>query len=916
MLTKSNKKNGKYSKLKVFFTVITTLLTIVIIHKSLFYPINFESTRYYYNSETDNQDKPLVLLESVPQIFEASITKIDKNKTSSMKFSSTKDLEKIKGLEINLNEDLFNLKVSGKTIYNKSYVQYEKIRVRYEAKNNTFTITVNDKIFDNIKLETNNTPSFTGYHLNSENILFESTVESKNWKRNFGNDRYFLLFLLLILISIFLYFNNFKIRIAKFNTITLGDCIVVLSLITSGFISPPGFDDGEILSLIRNMHIFGYAASFSSGYPLGQWWFAVNSYWFNNIDQIFLLRLPNLLIYLTSWILIDRFIVKNIVQDLKYRKINLLNSLIFLVFSLAWAGTLRYDPPIILLLSVALICFYKYSIERKLYYLFFVGILISISISTSISGFVILPLGIFLIKSIIQNFNRKNIFVIYNIIFLNFGFFTWIFFYNSNLRTWIMDLKATFEVGDHSVLFLNEIERYKWIFNIWGSAARLSVMITVFTIILTLIYILRKNSNFEVKNKEFLASTLVVFLGLVLTPSKFGWHFQVYLPLTLILSAFVLNEIDRSKYNLKKLSPLIAGSLIPVVSGMNIFGFTVTETYRTNGPINYYEKYLNLDHLSSYAKGLLIYFALLIIIYLSLKLRESNKSNYFSISFFIIILTIISPSIVYPILDARDATNWNFTKQSTYGMYSSAKACGIEYSTSVISGLTQLPKNDNLSTEFKQTSTSKIDLSNPIIRDNVAVTQIFNYSIPNNTEKVVFWLSGVSTPQDGSVLISLFDGLRELSKTSVEANAQILGDDWQIFEVNTSLATSMRIEFLQKDVRISNWRIIHPGVPHFAKLEDSFKSPTHSIGSYWANYLFFPCATLGVKNNGVKLVPEYQFGNIVSMRNESLYSAESELIPVGCLEMLNLQAKPQNCFYRVVYKGDEVWKDKIDIKSY
>jgi len=213
---------------------------------------------------------------------------------------------------------------------------------------------------------------------------------------------------------------------------TLGDGIVVLSLITSGFISPPGFDDGEILSLIRNMHIFGYAASFSSGYPLGQWWFEVNSYWFNNIDQIFLLRLPNLLIYLTSWILIDRFIVKNIVQDLKYRKINLLNSFIFLVFSLAWAGTLRYDPPVILILSMALICFYKYSIERKLHYLFFVGILISISISTSISGFVILPLGIFLIKSILQNFSRKNIFVIYNIIFLNFGFFTWIFFYVYN----------------------------------------------------------------------------------------------------------------------------------------------------------------------------------------------------------------------------------------------------------------------------------------------------------------------------------------------------------------------------------------------------------------------------------------------------------------------------------------------------
>ena len=916
MLTKSNNINGKYSKLKVFYTLISTIFVIVIVHKSLFYPINFESTRYSYNSESDNLNKPLVLLESVPQVFEASISKINKDKVSSMEFSSTKDLEKIKGLKINLEESMFSLEVSGKKIYNKNFGEYDKIGVKYEVINNSLTIDINNKVIDKVKLESNITPSFTGYHLKTENILFRSTLETKNWKRNFGDDRYFLFFLLLILISIFIYSNDFRIRRGKISSITLGDCIVVLSLVVSGFISPPGFDDGEILSLIRNTNVFGYAASFSNGYPLGQWWFAANSYWFNNFDQIFLLRAPNLFIYLISWILIDRFIVKNIVQESKYRNTNLVNSIIFLVFSIAWAGTLRYDPPIILVLSAALIFFYKYLTERKLYYLFVVGVFMSISISTSISGFVIIPLGIFLIKAIIQNFNLQNIFVIYHTIILNLGFFVWLFFYNSNLSTWIMDLRATFGVGDHSILFLNEIERYNWIFNIWGSAARLSVIITGFVIIFALINVRRKNSNFELRNNEFITATLVLFSGLILTPSKFGWHFQVYLPLTLILSAFVLNEIDSSKYNLKKLSPIIAGSLIPVISGINIFGFTVTETYRTNGPINYYDKFFSLDHLSSHIKGLLIYFTLLIIIYLAFKLRESKKSKYFSIIIFIMILSIISPSFVYPILDAKDSINWNFTKQTISGLNSRAETCGVENSTSVISGLIQLPKKDNLSTDFKQASFSKIDLSNPIIRENLEDSQIFNYSIPNNSETVVFWLSGVTTPQDGSVLVSLFDGLKELSKTSLEANAQVIGDDWQIFELNTSIATSLRIEFNQKDPQISNWRIIHPGLPHFTKLEESFKSPTHSIGSYWANYLFFPCATLGVKNNGVKLVPEYQFGNIVSMRNESLYSAESELIPVGCLEMLNLQAKPQNCFYKVVYEGDGIWKDKISIKSY
>jgi hypothetical protein len=914
MLTKSNKKIQTISKQRIAYTIISTLFVAVVVYKSLFYPINFESSSYIYSSETDNSNKPLVLLETVPKIFEASITKIDKNIEANMNFTSTKDLKKIKGLEINFYKNKLNLQVGGESVYEKEIAGFNKIGIKYEAVDNSLTINENNKILDQIQLDSNMIPSFTGYHLNSSNILFESNLETKNWKRNFGNDRHVLLIILLILIFIFVYLNDFKIRKPKLIKISLGDSIVAISLIASGFLSPPGFDDGELLSLFRNYETFGYAASFSNAYPLGQWWFAINSYWFSYVDQIFLFRLPNLLTYLASWFVLDRLIVKHFVKGIKYQRINLFNSFVFLIFSIAWAGTLRYDPPVILFLSIALFCVYRYITKKDIFYLIIIGFLISLSISTSISGFVILPLGIFLAKYIIQNFTKKNIFIMYNGIILNLGFLTWIFFFNTNLQTWIMDLKATFGVGDHSTFFLNELERYQWIFNIWGSAARLSVVSTIFIITLALINLFKSKTNFE--EKEFILLTIVLYLGLLLTPSKFGWHFQVYLPLTLVLSTYVLKDINQYKYNLKKLSPILALTFIPVVSGINIFGFTVTETYRTNGPVNYFEKYLNMDHLSTSTKTLVVYIVLLTIIYGVFKLLEINRINSFLISIFMIIFFLISPSVVYPILDAKDAADWNFTKQSVYGISSRAESCGLENSTSVITEITQLPKNSNLTDVFKQLDTSRSEISDPLIREYVTRPQIFNYLIPNKTDKVVFWLSGVTTPQDGSVLISLFEGLNEISKASLEVNAQVLGDDWQIFEINTSLATSMRIEFLQRDAQIINWRIIHPGEPQYLKLYDSFKSPTHSIGSYWANYLFFPCATLGIKNNGVKLVPEYQFGSIVSMRNESIYSAESELIPVGCIEMLNIKAKSQNCFYRVVYEGDGIWKEKIFQKTY
>ena len=112
MLIRFIKLDKRYLKQKVLFTIITTIITVLVTYKSLFYPINFESTLYNFNSETDNHNKPLVLLESVPKTFEASISKIDKNKLANMNFSSTREKDKIKGLEMKFIENNFILEIN------------------------------------------------------------------------------------------------------------------------------------------------------------------------------------------------------------------------------------------------------------------------------------------------------------------------------------------------------------------------------------------------------------------------------------------------------------------------------------------------------------------------------------------------------------------------------------------------------------------------------------------------------------------------------------------------------------------------------------------------------------------------------------------------------------------------------------
>ena len=64
----------------------------------------------------------------------------------------------------------------------------------------------------------------------------------------------------------------------------------------------------------------------------------------------------------------------------------------------------------------------------------------------------------------------------------------------------------------------------------------------------SVLWILIFQKNVNNYNKKFILVNLLTMSGLVLTPSKVAWHFQVLLPTTLILT-FYFFKFYRFKFN-------------------------------------------------------------------------------------------------------------------------------------------------------------------------------------------------------------------------------------------------------------------------------------------------------------------------------------------------------------------------------
>jgi len=193
-------------------------------------------------------------------------------------------------------------------------------------------------------------------------------------------------------------------------------------------------------------------------------------------------------------------------------------------------------------------------------------------------------------------------------------------------------------------------------------------------------------------------------------------------------------------------------------------------------------------------------------------------------------------------------------------------------------------------------------------RFNSNETDAIQLSFPElKQENVAMWFSGVTTPQDGRVVLKYLKNGQEIKSTSLELNDNISKNDWQLVNVDTSgeYQISLDIELTNKE----NFRMTAPSYVSTKKLSSS-KLSKGSISTYRANLINFPCEVGDDKKNGVKTQQIYQFGLATNMGRDAIFNNELDLVPVGCLEMKNTQAVGSNCFYRTLVKGKNDWQQR------
>jgi hypothetical protein len=873
--------------------------------------VNLTSTIYTYDSKINTTKLSINLLEPNPQSISIDFRDLELDENRLIAIKTSAEALDITSLKVDIDKKKLTVLITNSD-YSESLQlkdkKYENLRIEYSSNNNKLKVLDNSSQLIVFTIPKTISPIVTGVYVDSNYNNSDVKVEilTKPHSREIGNTKKIIgliIFLVFIFLTQRVKLDIYKIRIQ----ITKYDLIVVLFLIFTGFLTPPGIDDGEIFSILRNFPNMGFASTYSNAYPLGQWWFLLNSNWANYTDQLFLLRLPNLICYLLTWCIVDRFIIVKISKEKKLTIVRNLNTVIFSIFIVAWAGTLRYDPIALPLLSIIFASALWFNSSKNLNYLLILTTAWALSITSSLSGWIA---AFSIIIVVLQNIEilRRNPFKSLAIFSYTTSLVFYLLFFNSNLWLLRSDIKSFTASGEtHRLFMFNELSRYESISRFWGSAANWSLYVFLIVFFIAIFSFITFRRQVSAEKFKFLLLVLISAGGLVLTTSKYGWHFQANLPITVILSTYIVNYFSRKQYSI----PLLILGTIAAWQSLkvsNVFNYTEFTTIRVNGPLDYFS--INLPQIYGTNNSLLLISLLAFAILLFLYKLKHGKYLFFII--FTANLLVILPTIAYPVLDGKNASGWHHTKQNFYGIVNQDWRCGISGVSNVIDIDKKVDIGPIDGLEYVEGEYKNSDFA--YYRFKSDETDAIQINFPEmSQENVAIWFSGVTTPQDGRVVLKYLDKGQEVKSTSLELNDNISKNDWQLVNVDTIGRDQISIDL--ELTNTENFRMTAPSYVSTKKLSSSELSKG-SISTYRANLINFPCEVGDDKKNGVKNQQIYQFGLATNMGRDAIFNNELDLVPVGCLEMNNTQAVASNCFYRTLIKGRNDWhRREIQTKS-
>lgn len=136
------------------------------------------------------------------------------------------------------------------------------------------------------------------------------------------------------------------------------DTSVVLSAVIAWIVNPPLFDDGWVLSTVRAFPELGFFSNFftvgNAAQPMGYWWTTIERLWLSNeATPVALLRIPAALLVVIGWVVLRRYVLEAAVGGWR-RSAIWMAAITYCLYVFAFSPTLRPEPLIALLLVIEL----------------------------------------------------------------------------------------------------------------------------------------------------------------------------------------------------------------------------------------------------------------------------------------------------------------------------------------------------------------------------------------------------------------------------------------------------------------------------------------------------------------------------------------------------------------------------------
>lgn len=350
------------------------------------------------------------------------------------------------------------------------------------------------------------------------------------------------------------------------------DGLVALALVTWWIVGPTFYDDGWTIARQTAFESAGgfsqYYESFGVNLPIGFWLEWTQQWLTRSTDAMVVLRLPALLCLLATWLLC-RWTFAQARCGIGASAAGMYAlGVTFVSMAMAWGMTLRQEPAVALLTAGTLACFMKFIETRSTTPLAVVAILTPLAITAHPAGVVALAPALAIAPSL-WRWMRANAAVGVAIFVASGALLLTLAFVGSDVVQRGLDAQTLSTYSSTVVDWRNELSRYERLTAGdaagvgWGPPMRRGAVALM--LLATIAFLFRFDRSARPRLDLASRSLVIALLLLVLTPSKWPWHFGA---LTALVAVAAASESARWRNGSQRLTRSLVGVGVIVVAAL------------------------------------------------------------------------------------------------------------------------------------------------------------------------------------------------------------------------------------------------------------------------------------------------------------------------------------------------------------